>query len=170
MLLSLNISRPEQNELSLNSQGDTIDEMVINNRMSLHIRDITGKEPKPYVINSFTADTDDDKRIILSSEMIYNNQHLSVTAQTGPDFLGELKKHDMGHLDMVLSTNGSIVKINSTMRDIFKKGDRRIHLNVAGEQLAEWQAFAGRDLPGIEDFKLESRLQLQARGDRKSVV
>lgn len=166
LLQNGNMPRPGQADYRMTSKGDSVQELIDKAGISFNARDITGSKPGPYNIKNITAETDDEGRLNINGEINYNNHPVNVTAQSGKNFLGELKKQAMGHVDMVLSTNGSTVKINSTSRDVFKTGGRKIHIRLSGNKLKEWQGIVGRELPLLDHYKLESRFEIQKKGIR----
>jgi len=166
LLLNGNIPRPGQADYRMTSRGDSVKELIGKAAISFNARDITGSAPGPYNIKNITAETDDEGRLNINGEINYNNQAVNVAVQSGKNFLGELQNQAMGHVDMVLSTNGSTVEINSTSHDVFKAGGRKIHLRLSGDKLKEWQGIVGRELPLLDHYKLESRFEIQKKGIR----
>lgn len=156
--------RPGQASFSLTSRANTLAQLLYGAEIELRAKNLSGNYFRPYLINHIQLAGDAEKGLRATGEMTYNDTPVDFDIHTGKAFLEGLYQHGTAQLELALGTGNSKVMINTSGRELFTPGRRKIRLRLSGDHLAAWEPVFGRKLYKLERYRLDGAMELRAKG------
>lgn len=156
--------KPGQAGFLVASQGNTLDELVNGASIELQATNLSGNLYKDYLVKQIKLTTDTARALHVDGTMLFNKSPLAFNLKTGQAFIESLLQHESAQVDAALDIGKSKVTVNTAARDLFKPGQRKLQMTVAGDNMVAWEPVLDRAMYKLKHYRIEADMELQAKG------